>query len=223
MKRLHYLIIASTICVTAVAQDNDSIVTHNVSIEKEYIPQVIQVKRTDIELPSAEPTITKTDVTYSAETKPLETKSTFYPAKESELKSMKRPAYKSGFVRFGIGFPLTWMGELWYPIINTNTDYLDINLNHYGIKNNGKTLIDTDLDLRYNKKLRTGELYTSLGLSNATFNYYGKDSVFTDNNVFYDVNDEKVAGKNVIPTEQSITQLYANMGFRSLKDRKSVV
>lgn len=218
MKRLHYLIIASTICVTAVAQDNDSIVTHNVSIEKEYIPQVIQVKRTDIELPSAEPTITKTDVTYSAETKPLETKSTFYPAKESELKSMKRPAYKSGFVRFGIGFPLTWMGELWYPIINTNTDYLDINLNHYGIKNNGKTLIDTDLDLRYNKKLRTGELYTSLGLSNATFNYYGKDSVFTDNNVFYDVNDEKVAGKNVIPTEQSITQLYANMGFRSLKE-----
>ncbi|MDD3480229.1 MAG: hypothetical protein PHI42_07590 [Paludibacteraceae bacterium] len=218
MKRLHYLIIATSICVTAVAQDNDSTVTHNVSIEKEYIPQVIKVKRTDIELPSTEPTVTKTEVTYSTETKAMETKSNFYPAKESELKSMKRPAYKSGFIRFGVGFPLNWLGELWYPVFNTNTDYFDINLNHYGISNNGKKLIDTDLDLRYSKKLRTGQLYSSLGLANTGFNYYGKDSVFTDNNVFYDFNNEKVAGKNLIPTKQSITQLNANLGFRSLKE-----
>jgi len=220
MKRLHYLIIATTICATAVAQNNDSIVTHNVSIEKEYMPQVIKVKRTDIELPSTEPTVTKTEVTYSTETKPLETKSTFYPAKESELKSMKRPAYKSGFARFGVGFPLNWLGELWYPIFNTNTDYFDINLNHYGISNNGKKLINTDLDLRYNKKLRTGQLYTSLGLTNSSFNYYGTDSIFTVNTVFYDVNDEKVSGKDLIPIEQSITQLNGNIGFRSLKEVK---
>ena len=179
---------------------------------------MIKVKRTDIELPSTEPTVTKTEVTYSTETKAMETKSNFYPAKESELKSMKRPAYKSGFIRFGVGFPLNWLGELWYPVFDTNTDYFDINLNHYGISNNGKILIDTDLDLRYSKKLRTGQLYSSLGLANTGFNYYGKDSVFTDNNVFYDFNNEKVAGKNLIPTKQSITQLNANLGFRSLKE-----
>lgn len=218
MKQLHFLIIAIVLSIPVVAQNNDSIVTHNVSIEKEYVPQVIKVKRTDIELPSTEPTVTKTEVTYSTETEAMETKSTFYPLKETDFKSMQRPLYKSGFIRFGAGFPLHWLAELWYPIFNTNTDYFDIYLDHYGVNNNGKSLIDTDLDLRYNKKLRIGQLYSSLGLTNTSFNYYGKDSVFTDNTVFYEFNNEKVAGKDLIPTKQSVTQLDAVLGFRSLKE-----
>lgn len=215
MKRLQYLFIAITFGATSFAQKNDTtVVTHSVNIEKDFTPQIMKVKRTDIDLPTTEPEIPKTEVVYGEETKPIETTTPFNPLQQSDLKIMKRNQYKDGFARIGFGIPIQWMAELWYPI-KSNSDYFDIHLKHYGvhIKDN-KQLLDTKLDFTYKKDFQQNQLYTTAGISNEYFNYYGIDSIFIGED--YNINDSKVIGDSLLPTLQSITESDITIGLKSI-------
>src|SRR5574344_1170382 len=135
MKKVSLCVIAVTICTLGFAQDNDTVLTHSVDIAKDYTPQVVTVKRSDIELPLSEPQVDKTEVVYSSEIQPKAVESQFYPLEPTDPKNTNRPTYKPGYARIGIGFPLVWQADAWTPIINNKTDKLEVNLNHYGIWN----------------------------------------------------------------------------------------
>ena len=166
MKRITFLIVAATIGAASIAQESDSTLTHSVDIAKEFMPQIIKVKRADIELPSTEPQVEKSAVVYSSEAETMNVQSQFYPLPPADAKNTGRPTYKPGYARIGIGFPLVWQADAWTPIINNKTDKLEVNLNHYGIWNGTKKLIQTDFDIDYKRTMKYGTLYANIGFDN---------------------------------------------------------
>ncbi len=216
MKKISLSIIATAFCLVGFAQENDTILTQSVDIEKEYTPQVVKVKRTDIELPTADPKVEKSQVVYSSETAPMAVESQFYPLPAADAKNTGRPNYKPGCARVGLGFPLVWLADVWTPIVNNSTDYLGVKLNHNGFWNGTKKLIQTDFDLNYNHKMRYGQLYSTIGFDNDYYSFYGVDSVF-ESSVYYMSNDTKrdVAGIGLRPQMRTTTQAHATLGFGS--------
>lgn len=221
MKRISLSIIIVGICTAAFAQDNDTILTQTVNIEKEYIPQVVKTKRADIELPTAEPKIEKSKVAYDSETTPMEVESQFYPLPAAAAKNTGRPKYKPGCARIGLGFPLVWAADVWTPVVNNSTDFLGMQMNHNGFWNGTKKLIQTDFDLNYKHNTKYGQLYSLIGFDNEYYSYYGTDSVF-EKSVYYLRDDVKrdVAGVGLLPQMRTTTKAHALIGFGSENERK---
>ncbi len=220
MKRIALIITAIAANLVGFAQENDSTLTHSVNIEKDYTPQVVKVKRIDIELPTSEPKVEKSAVVYSSETQPQSVQSQFYPLQPADAKNVGRTTYKPGFARLGIGFPLTWVADLWTPVINNKTDYLGVNLNHHGIINGTKKLIETDFDLFYNHHFRYGKLYSNIGFDNDFYSYYGTDSLFNTSIYYREDLQRDVAGVGLSPQTRTTTKAHAIVGFASEKELK---
>ena len=220
MKRITFLIVAATIGAASIAQESDSTLTHSVDIAKEFMPQIIKVKRADIELPSTEPQVEKSAVVYSSEAETMNVQSQFYPLPPADAKNTGRPTYKPGYARIGIGFPLVWQADAWTPIINNKTDKLEVNLNHYGIWNGTKKLIQTDFDLDYKRTMKYGTLYTNIGFDNDYFSYFGNDSVFDESTYYRADLNRDIAGVGLSPQTRTTTAAHAIIGFGSNAERK---
>ncbi len=217
MKKISLSIIATAFCLAGFAQENDTVLTQSVDIEKEYTPQVVKVKRADIELPTTDPKVEKSQVVYSSETAPMTVESQFYPLPAANAKNTGRPNYKPGCARIGLGFPLVWLADVWTPIVNNSTDFLGMKLNHNGFWNGTKKLIQTDFDLNYNHKTRYGLLYSTIGFDNDYYSFFGVDSVFESSTYTYTIGDNErdVAGIGLRPQMRTTTQAHATLGFGS--------
>lgn len=220
MKRITFLIAAVTISVANMAQDSDSTLTHSVDIAKEFTPQIVKVKRADIELPSTEPQVEKSAVVYSSEAETMNVQSQFYPLPPADAKNTGRPTYKPGYACIGIGFPLVWQADAWTPIINNKTDKLEVELSHYGIWNGTKKLIQTDFDLNYTRTMKYGSLYANIGFSNDYFSYFGNDSVFDESTYYRADLNRDIAGVGLSPQTRTTTAAHAIIGFGSNTERK---
>lgn len=220
MKRITFLIAAVTISVANMAQDSDSTLTHSVDIAKEFTPQIVKVKRADIELPSTEPQVEKSAVVYSSEAETMNVQSQFYPLPPADAKNTGRPTYKPGYACIGIGFPLVWQTDAWTPIINNKTDKLEVELSHYGIWNGTKKLIQTDFDLNYTRTMKYGSLYANIGFSNDYFSYFGNDSVFDESTYYRADLNRDIAGVGLSPQTRTTTAAHAIIGFGSNTERK---
>ena len=220
MKRITFLIVAATIGAASIAQESDSTLTHSVDIAKEFMPQIIKVKRADIELPSTEPQVEKSAVVYSSEAETMNVQSQFYPLPPADAKNTGRPTYKPGYARIGIGFPLVWQADAWTPIINNKTNKLEVNLNHYGIWNGTKKLIQTDFDLDYKRTMKYGTLYANIGFDNDYFSYFGNDSVFDESTYYRADLNRDIAGVGLSPQTRTTTAAHAIIGFGSDAERK---
>lgn len=220
MKRITFLIAAVTISVANMAQDSDSTLTHSVDIAKEFTPQIVKVKRADIELPSTEPQVEKSAVVYSSEAETMNVQSQFYPLPPADAKNTGRPTYKPGYACIGIGFPLVWQADAWTPIINNKTDKLEVELSHYGIWNGTKKLIQTDFDLNYTRTMKYGSLYANIGFSNDYFSYFGNDSVFDESTYYRADLNRDIAGVGLSPQTRTTTAAHAIIGFGNNTERK---
>ncbi|MGM9746555.1 MAG: hypothetical protein ACI30H_06330 [Paludibacteraceae bacterium] len=220
MKRITFLIAAVTISVANMAQDSDSTLTHSVDIAKEFTPQIVKVKRADIELPSTEPQVEKSAVVYSSEAETMNVQSQFYPLPPTDAKNTGRPTYKPGYACIGIGFPLVWQADAWTPIVNNKTDKLEVELSHYGIWNGTKKLIQTDFDLNYTRAMKYRSLYANIGFSNDYFSYFGNDSVFDESTYYRADLNRDIAGVGLSPQTRTTTAAHAIIGFGSNTERK---
>lgn len=222
---LSVLFISTYVCVPAeeLSQSGNAdtaVIIKHVQIEKEFIPEIEKVKRTNLSFSVTEPEIKKVDVNYSDSTKQIETTSDFHPLSAANLSIMERARYKKGYVRGGIGFPLTWLVDFWYPIWDNKTYYLDVHANHYGINSSVQKLINTDVGVNFSKNFKKDQLYASVNFKNSYYSYYGTDSVNNTNLFFYDVNNQKVRGDSLIPFYQSLIEAEAMLGYRSVQARQ---
>lgn len=216
MKKTALSIITAAFCAAGFAQESDTILTQSVDIEKEYTPQVVKIKRADIELPTTDPKVEKSQVVYSSETAPMAVESQFYPLPAADAKNTGRPKYKPGCARVGLGFPLIWTADVWTPVVDNSTDFLGMQMNHNGFWNGNKKLIQTDFDLNYRHKTSHGRLYSSIGFDNDYYSYYGTDSVFESCAYFLrDGVERDVAGVGLLPQMRTTTKAHASLGFGS--------
>lgn len=217
MKKISLAIVATAFCIAGFAQESDSVFTQSVDIEKEYTPQVVKIKRADIELPTTDPKVEKSQVVYSSEAAPMEVESQFYPLPAADAKNTGRPNYKPGCARVGLGFPLVWIADVWTPIVNNKSNLLDVKLNHNGFWNGTQKLIQTDFDLNYSHTTKHGLLYSTIGFDNDYYSFYGTDSVFESSTYYFGDEgiDRDVAGIGLRPQMRTTTQAHANIGFGS--------
>lgn len=192
-------------------------IERNINIEKEYIPEITKATRSTIEYTVQEHTTKKADIIYSGYASDVRPNPQFYPINPLEQRVLKRKTPSKGYAAVGLGYPINWLGQLYYPIMSTNTTLLEIFADHDGYLHHEKRYIDTDfsLDLKH-AVTKNDMLYASIGYANRYYTYYGTHTL--DSTYSYDNNSEimnHTIFKN-ITKPQSIHNVNAMIGASSI-------
>ncbi|MDR0830845.1 MAG: hypothetical protein LBN95_12175 [Prevotellaceae bacterium] len=183
MKKLFIIIIIFVSTISVVAQKTDTLV-RNIQIERDYTPEIAPVARPDVPLGITEPTIEKSNTTFSQFSKPFDVeKGEFIPISPEKMTAIEREKAKAGFLRLGFGPLFTWKADLWYPVWNTKDGYFDIDFHHdaiLGVVKPTKKLINTGLGINFNKNFGDNQFYLGAKYDNEFFNYYGRDTAITN-------------------------------------------
>lgn len=216
MKKIIFLSITIIAFITLKAQStatNDTnIVKRDIRIEKKYTPVLMNSRREDITLAYDTISVTKNKVNYSRYDKlPLLT-IPFVPDNEKQMTFLKMEDYNKGYAGLGIGLPLNWQVNFWYPLYFSKTSSLETHFNHYGLYHSEKVSVNTDLGIKLNEKQNDVNYMFLVNYKNNHFSYYGTNSISDTLN--YMVNDSTSAsGSNLTPKYQTIHRLSLAGGF----------
>lgn len=188
MKRILTLFAIAALCFTLSAQTtNDTTsVERQINIEKEYTPEIKEVKRRDIEYNIEDFRVRPSNLEYSNYVLPLIPKTPFTPLEAEKQNLFRLKADKAGFAELAFGFNFNWKAEAYYKILNTRDDRLDIHLDHWGTywnlkKSDPKAYIRTGLGLDYEHDFGSEHRLTAgLTYRNRYYSYYGADSLLWD-------------------------------------------
>ena len=163
------------------AQQSDSTVTRNITIEREYQP-VIQDAGKINSLPNfIEPKVVRITPQYTSNfSKPLSVEDNIHYLASAEL---VQPSIKSkdGFARVGLGTGFNSLADFMFPLVKKPDMKLDFILNHYGLFNS-KAHSATQAALNFDKKLNNSlNFYAGIGGRHEYFKYYGNN--FSGNNL----------------------------------------
>jgi hypothetical protein len=172
----HISIVALTLLCQATttlqAQQRDSLVNRNVTVEREYSPAIKPAGKINVVPGEVEPTIHKVVPTYitqmNAPMKVERGMNILSPA-EPDTEQQSTPP---GYLRLGIGNPINTLVEAGYPVVKREDLLFDISLRHLGTFNwqaHSKTTLKTAFD----KAFKPFNLYASLGAGHDYFRYYG--------------------------------------------------
>lgn len=177
--------IAVSCCSVAAQENNDTVVVdRQINIEKEYTPEIKEVKRKNIEYQIENVQTKEADLVYSNYVLPLLPKAPFSPLAPEKQSIVRMRTPKDGFAEIGVGFDLNWRGQAYYKILKSETDQLDVQMRHYGTywgenNLNPKVNIYTGVGLNYSHFIdKKHELGATIGYSNRYYSYYGSDSLF---------------------------------------------
>jgi len=185
MKKLNLIIILCAITFVASAQRNDTLV-RSIQIERDYVPEIAPATRPDVSLTITEPTIARSNTTFSRTSIPFDVeRGEFIPISPQNMTFINREKSKPGFLRIGAGPLFTWLADLWYPVWDTKDGYFDIAIHHdgiYGISQKSmpnKKLFNTGLGINFKKNFGIHQFYLGAKYDNETFNYYGNDTTIS--------------------------------------------
>jgi len=190
MKRIYITLIAiAATCCSVAAQENKDTVTveRHINIEKEYTPEIKEVKRKSIEYQIEEVQTKEADLVYSNYVLPLVPRAPFSPLAPEKQSIVRMRTPKDGFAEIGVGFDLNWRGQAYYKILKSETDQLDVQAIHYGTywgesKENPKVNIYTNVGANYSHFIdKKHELGASVAYTNRYYSYYGSDSLHWNN------------------------------------------
>ena len=169
------------------AQQTDSVVTRNITIEREYQP-VIQDAGKINSLPYfVEPKVVKINPEYTTNfSKPLDIAQNIHYLASAELAQPQRKS-QEGFARIGIGTGFNSMADFMFPLVKKPDMKLDLILNHYGLFND-KAHSATQAALNFDKKFNNSlNFYAGISGRHEYFKYYGNN--FNRNDSIVDFSD----------------------------------
>ena len=153
-------------------------IERNINVEKEYAPELAPAKRTNVEYTVQEQNIKKADITYSGYAADVQPTPQFYPLSALSQKILNQKTPKKGYAALGFGYPIDWLATLYYPIIATGDDHLEMLLDHKGFILGKKQLIDTDFGMKYTHNIgKSDQLHAAVGYANRYYTYYGKHNL----------------------------------------------
>lgn len=200
---------------TATAKDT-AVIERKINIEKEYVPELTPSTRTPIEYDVQEQHIKKAEIHYSGYASEVQPKPQFYPLEPQKSKALNRKNPRKGYAAVGVGYPINWLGQLYYPILSDKERFLDIHIDHDGYFQGKKQLIDTDFDMWFAHNIgQSDRIYTGIGYSNLFYTYYGDN----DPDSAALSSPAQIQGTDSIPARQSIHHVRATIGAQSVKDR----
>lgn len=187
MRRIYitFFAIAASCCIVAAQESNDTVVVdRQINIEKEYTPEIKEVKRKNIEYQIEEVQTKEADLVYSNYVLPILPNTPFTPLAPEKQSIVRMRNPKDGYAELGVGFDLNWRGQAYYKVLKSETDHLDVQLRHYGTywgegNLNPKVNIFTGVGANYSHYIdKKHELGATIGYSNRYYSYYGADSLF---------------------------------------------
>lgn len=186
MRRIYitFFAIAASCCIVAAQESNDTVVVdRQINIEKEYTPEIKEVKRKNIEYQIEEVQTKEADLVYSNYVLPILPNTPFTPLAPEKQSIVRMRNPKDGYAEIGLGFDLNWRGQAYYKVLKSETDRLDVQLRHYGTywgegKLNPKVNIHTGVGANYSHYIdKKHELGAAVWYSNRYYSYYGADSL----------------------------------------------
>ena len=231
MKTSNYIFLGLLLGFNSVlfAQNSDSIVDRNVTVEREYKPIIQDAGKINSLPKTLEPFVEKTAAKYSDFNLPLTADFNVHTLPAAELEREKRKESKGGFGRVGLGNYFNTLADFAYPIIKKPDLRMDVSLNHFATfgekahaKTNGAVAFDKYLD-----KLN---LFAGVSGGHEYLKYYGDNFNHSTSAIQLDKNNVYQAKNNVgvnsgpIPfrnlATESINETFwrfnANVGIRSL-------
>lgn len=178
-------ICAAAIAVNAQESKDTATVNRQINIEKEYTPEIKDVKRKNIEYKVEETESQSSTLEYSNYVMPVNPEPSTTPLEAEKLTVAKLKNAKDGYAEIGMGFNLNWEAEAYYRILKSDVNKLDVNLRHIGTYwKAGKDAIDPKVDIRTGVGFdylhdigNDHQLRASLDYHNSYYSYYGKDSL----------------------------------------------
>lgn len=186
MKRLLIIIALAATTLTARAQqqqDDTTQVERRINIEKEYTPEIKEVKRKDIEYNIEDFRVRPSNLEYSNYVLPIIPHTPFTPLEARKQDFIKLRGAKQGFAELAFGFNFNWKAEAYYKILNTQADQLDVHLDHWGTywglkSDDPKVYIRTGIGLDYLHNIgQNHRLEATIDYRNRYYSYYGADSL----------------------------------------------
>lgn len=214
-------------CATISAQE----IEREVTIEKEYTPQVdAAVKKTGI--PEAEnPLVEKPVSNFSSWAVPLSGTPSSQPLLMSELNTQEDFVNQRGYANFGMGNNLNINGNAGIRVINNEKDQLGIWYNHtstggnlkyrdnvpvYGGESVYQHLNSNVANITYKHAFEKIEWSTSVAYKHNTFNYYGArlipDLMVINDGEYQRVNQYAI-GTTLSSTKNETFTINASFGF----------
>lgn len=187
MRHLYISLIAlvAGCCTITAQQSGDTVVVdRQINVEKEYTPEMQDVKRKNIEYQIEDVQVKEADLEYSNYVLPLIPHAPFSPLAPEKQSIVRMRNPKDGFAEIGVGFDLNWRGQAYYRVLKSETDHLDIQLRHFGTywgetKSNPKVNIHTGVGANYSHFIdKKHELDAKVAYLNRYYSYYGTDDLF---------------------------------------------
>ena len=175
MKKLHcilFLFLSAFVSISAQKQAKDTVVTRNVTVEREYVPVVKNAGKVTLAPQTVEPKDIKTEAVYTEFNLPLPVEASIHTLPAARLSLSDRNA-KKGFARIGIGSYPNALADFAYPLVNNADALLDFTLRHRGTF--GYELYSkTAANLQFDKKFDALNFFTGITGGHDYFRYYGK-------------------------------------------------
>jgi hypothetical protein len=204
------LVSALLVCMPAFIVAQQSTLDRNVTVEREYQP-VIEDAGKITTLPEVlEPVTIRQPVIYDDLFNPLPL-GRYLQSLPMTIYTPDQVRPQNAFIRMGMGNYFNTLGELSLPLLKTDRDRLDMNVDHLGTFGRRK-LSQTRGNLDYNRVFDGSELYAGLGVIHRFYNYYG--SVFN-------MGGERLPADTLagLTASDSHFSYKAQLGFRSLPDQ----
>ncbi len=216
------LLIATLVPAQEQELSDTATVERTIQVEKDYIPEIKDVKRPQIELKARNISSTKDNVEYSQYDEIITPRSTFTPLPQTDLRILKRRKADNGFAQLAFGFPINWNAEVFYPLVDKSKTSITLHGRHNGIyttPSNSKQFIDTEIDFNIKHKVsRKTMIFAELAYTNLFYNYYGVSSINSPSTTYFNVNNQILRGDSIMPTSpQVIHGVNASFGLKNIK------
>ena len=202
MKKLHYILFL-LLPVSVFAQTKDSVVTRNVTVEREYVPVVKNPGKVSSAPQVIDSKKTKTEAQYTEFNLPVPIGYAVHTLPPARLVQSQAEA-REGFAQLGLGtYPNTLL-DFAYPLLKRSDAQLDFTLRHRGAF--GYELYSKSIaNLQFNKQFDLFDLFMGINGGHDYLSYYGKTFDKALN----------AQPKNSDPTRESKLRTGAYAGFQS--------
>ncbi|MDR2765088.1 MAG: TonB-dependent receptor [Tannerella sp.] len=219
----------SGISLSAEAQEPDSRLNREMTLEREYDPTVQDASKVN-RLPEVkDPEVTRRPIDYSSFTVPADPEKGFTVLPSGSIRTEIPHNKRRGYFHFGGGMFMNLNGDAGYHILDTDKDLLRLFISHRSTNGNVSYLNDdTNYPQEGKQKAILNDNLAGLGLRHqfsgsalhlgieygyTGFNYYGRPLIPMQSSV----QPDPVADRN---TQQANQTVRGYMGFRSNEDAK---
>lgn len=188
MKKILYSIAIAISATSVYGQtDQDTTFSRNVNIIREYLPTINDAGKINT-LPRIEEIENrKTDINYSTWASPLNSTFNLQTLPAATLKKIKQNrALREGYARIGGGNYLSFLGDIYLPVLRGESYQLDFYAKHLSAfgevkqtdstKTQAKNMMNS-AQLAFTKNFYSINLLSELNYHRNDFNYYGKDTL----------------------------------------------